>query len=168
MAIIDNASLQELGVNSVGHRLTLLRAVWELKKEQGIALNEDDWKPQGMHHSYLYDLCDRTLTLVEAEDERKLSAADINRLQGLVMDQREFSRLSNSLTRQRITSFLSNGPMLDWSRTSRKSGSPCLSNRWRTTRTADRAYNGESLAAGQVMVRTIWYARVLLHPDRFG
>ena len=45
--MMDHASLQDLGMTSIGHRLNLLRAVWELKREQGIALGEDDWRPQG-------------------------------------------------------------------------------------------------------------------------
>jgi len=45
--MMDHSALQDLGMTSIGHRLNLLRAVWELKREQGIALGEDDWRPQG-------------------------------------------------------------------------------------------------------------------------
>ena len=47
LAALDHATLQDMGINSIGHRLNLLRAVWELKREQGIDLGEDDWRPQG-------------------------------------------------------------------------------------------------------------------------
>ncbi len=44
---MDHAALQDLGIGSLGQRLAVLRAVWELKKEQGIPMGEDDWRPQG-------------------------------------------------------------------------------------------------------------------------
>jgi hypothetical protein len=47
LSVMDNASLTDLGVASVGHRLNLLRAVWELKVEQGLEIGEEDWTPQG-------------------------------------------------------------------------------------------------------------------------
>ena len=47
LAVVDHTALQDLGMTSVGHRLNVLRGVWELKKEQGIDLGEDDWRPQG-------------------------------------------------------------------------------------------------------------------------
>ena len=45
--MMDHSALQDLGMTSIGHRLSLLRAVWELKREQGLELGEDDWRPQG-------------------------------------------------------------------------------------------------------------------------
>lgn len=50
---MDNESLLDLGVISVGHRLKLLRAVWELKVEQGLEIGEEDWTPQGVPVSVL-------------------------------------------------------------------------------------------------------------------
>jgi hypothetical protein len=44
---MDQMSLTDMGMTSLGHRLKLLRAVWEVKKEQGIPLNDDDWRPAG-------------------------------------------------------------------------------------------------------------------------
>lgn len=49
LSVMEHASLTDLGMSSVGHRLNLLRAVWELKKEQGLELGEDDWRPQGRY-----------------------------------------------------------------------------------------------------------------------
>ncbi|ORY21850.1 hypothetical protein BCR39DRAFT_552741 [Naematelia encephala] len=46
LSVMDHTSLQELGMGSIGHRLTLLRNVWEIKRDQGIEFGEDDWKPQ--------------------------------------------------------------------------------------------------------------------------
>lgn len=40
---------------SVGHRVNLLRAVWELKWQQGIAIGEDEWRPQGVAFQLLDD-----------------------------------------------------------------------------------------------------------------
>jgi hypothetical protein len=42
---MDHDALSEMGMSSLGHRLRLLRAVWEVKREQGIG--EEDWKPAG-------------------------------------------------------------------------------------------------------------------------
>lgn len=44
---MDHASLIDLGMQSIGHRLKVLRSVWELKLEQDIELGEDDWRPEG-------------------------------------------------------------------------------------------------------------------------
>jgi hypothetical protein len=44
---MDHETLIELGITSVGQRLNLLRAVWELKRDQGIDISDDEWKPQG-------------------------------------------------------------------------------------------------------------------------
>lgn len=41
------ASLLDLGITSLGNRLTILRAVFELKREQGVEMDDDDWRPQG-------------------------------------------------------------------------------------------------------------------------
>lgn len=58
LAAMDHASLLDLGMTSVGHRLNLLRAVWELKRHQGLPIAEDEWQPQGVYvslgmHSWL-------------------------------------------------------------------------------------------------------------------
>jgi hypothetical protein len=45
---MDHSALGDLGIHSLGHRLNLLRAVWELKTEQGIEIGEDEWVPQGL------------------------------------------------------------------------------------------------------------------------
>jgi hypothetical protein len=44
---MDHDALSEMGMSSLGHRLKLLRAVWEVKREQGIEIGEEDWKPAG-------------------------------------------------------------------------------------------------------------------------
>ncbi|KAL1406181.1 hypothetical protein Q8F55_007869 [Vanrija albida] len=43
---LDMAGLLEFGIPSIGHRLQVLRGVFELKKEQGVDMEEDDWRPQ--------------------------------------------------------------------------------------------------------------------------
>jgi hypothetical protein len=48
LSVMDHSALGDLGINSLGHRLNLLRAVWELKTEQGIEIGEDEWVPQGL------------------------------------------------------------------------------------------------------------------------
>ena len=44
---MDHLALTDLGITSLGHRLNLLRAVWELKRIQGLEIGEDEWSPQG-------------------------------------------------------------------------------------------------------------------------
>ena len=43
---MDHESLSDMGMASLGHRLKLLRAVWEVKRDQGMELSLDDWQPQ--------------------------------------------------------------------------------------------------------------------------
>ncbi|OCF38560.1 hypothetical protein I317_07670 [Kwoniella heveanensis CBS 569] len=71
LSVMDHAALQDLGINSLGHRLNLLRAVWELKKEQGIEFGEDDWRPQ------------------DAEEGEKVTQTHVDRLWDLIMDQHD-------------------------------------------------------------------------------
>jgi hypothetical protein len=47
---MDHDALSDMGMSSLGHRLKVLRAVWEIKREQGIEIGEEDWKPAGMSH----------------------------------------------------------------------------------------------------------------------
>lgn len=65
--MMDHSALQDLGMTSIGHRLNLLRAVWELKREQGIALGEDDWRPQG-------ESSRSELSLVQTHSDRRCRA----------------------------------------------------------------------------------------------
>lgn len=46
---MDHSALSDLGIASLGHRLNLLRAVWELKRVQGLEIGEDEWSPQGQY-----------------------------------------------------------------------------------------------------------------------
>lgn len=42
---LHHDELRELGVNSIGHRLTILKAVYEQKRRSGIRIEEDDYVP---------------------------------------------------------------------------------------------------------------------------
>lgn len=42
---LHHDELRELGVSSVGHRLTILKAVYEQKRRSGIRIEEDDYVP---------------------------------------------------------------------------------------------------------------------------
>lgn len=48
LVALDHETLQDMGMSSIGHRLRLLRAVYELKVEQGLEIGEDEWRPPGM------------------------------------------------------------------------------------------------------------------------
>jgi hypothetical protein len=42
---LQHAELKELGVGSVGHRLTILKAVYETKIKQNVSIEADDYIP---------------------------------------------------------------------------------------------------------------------------
>lgn len=45
LTALQHAELKELGVGSVGHRLTILKAVYEIKIKQNVAIEADDYVP---------------------------------------------------------------------------------------------------------------------------
>ncbi|CEH13160.1 Guanine nucleotide exchange factor Cytohesin, contains PH and Sec7 domains [Ceraceosorus bombacis] len=45
LLMLDNDALLDMGIASVGHRLTLLGAIWRLKQNWGVTIEEGDWKP---------------------------------------------------------------------------------------------------------------------------
>lgn len=45
LATLHHDELKDLGVTSVGQRLTILKAVYALKQNQGIAIEPDDYIP---------------------------------------------------------------------------------------------------------------------------
>ena len=94
LAMMDHASLQDLGIASVGHRLNLLRSVWELKQEQGLELGEDDWRPQGRCtvQSLVY-----ILTEDVEEAAQKQTTANVDRLWALIQEQRESIELRHCM-----------------------------------------------------------------------
>ncbi|WFD31074.1 hypothetical protein MSPP1_002105 [Malassezia sp. CBS 17886] len=46
LVLLDDASLRDLGVSSIGHRVTLLSEIFQLKEIHGIPLEPGDWIPQ--------------------------------------------------------------------------------------------------------------------------
>jgi hypothetical protein len=45
LAALQHSELKELGVGSVGHRLTILKAVYEIKIRQNVPMDPDDYIP---------------------------------------------------------------------------------------------------------------------------
>lgn len=45
LAALQHAELKEMGVGSVGHRLTILKAVYEIKIRQNVPIDPDDYVP---------------------------------------------------------------------------------------------------------------------------
>lgn len=64
LVALDHGTLQDMGMSSVGHRLTLLRAVYELKMEEGLEIGEDEWRPPGMEFWRRQERCDEELILL--------------------------------------------------------------------------------------------------------
>lgn len=46
LVLLDDASLRDLGVTSIGHRMTLLSEIFQLKQTHGIQIEPGDWVPQ--------------------------------------------------------------------------------------------------------------------------
>ena len=45
---LDHETLKEIGLSSIGHRLILLKAVYNLKIAHGLPVEADNWKPEGI------------------------------------------------------------------------------------------------------------------------
>jgi hypothetical protein len=43
--VLQHADLKEIGLNSVGHRLTILKAVYEIKVKQNVPMDPDHYIP---------------------------------------------------------------------------------------------------------------------------
>lgn len=50
VVLLDDETLRDLGVQAVGHRVTLLSEIYRLKTEFGIPIEEGDWVPRGTSH----------------------------------------------------------------------------------------------------------------------
>lgn len=46
LVLLDDESLRDLGVASIGHRMTLLSEIFSLKQAHGIQIEPGDWVPQ--------------------------------------------------------------------------------------------------------------------------
>jgi hypothetical protein len=57
LAALQHAELKEMGVGSVGHRLTILKAVYEIKVKQNVPIDPDDYVPLCKRPSLSSDLC---------------------------------------------------------------------------------------------------------------
>lgn len=45
LVALQQSNLKDMGIASVGHRLTILKAVYEVKIKQNVAIEEDDYVP---------------------------------------------------------------------------------------------------------------------------
>jgi hypothetical protein len=54
LVALQHSELKEMGLNSVGHRLTILKAVYEIKVKQNIPIEQDHYVPlcteSPLHH----------------------------------------------------------------------------------------------------------------------
>lgn len=89
---LDADTLREIGIDSVGHRLVLLRAIYELKKRWGVEMDADAWRPeisQELRGSERWNLPPTLATVSSFDMMRALQERD-ERLWAL---EREFARL---------------------------------------------------------------------------
>ncbi|KAF1940066.1 RA-domain-containing protein [Clathrospora elynae] len=75
LAALQHAELKELGVGSVGHRLTILKAVYETKIRQNVPMEPDDYVPLSADTSAqeappTQDDFAKVIRVVQARDER--------------------------------------------------------------------------------------------------
>lgn len=49
---LKHEELKEMGIMSVGHRLTILKGVYEVKVKQGVPIDSDHWVPPCKNMSY--------------------------------------------------------------------------------------------------------------------
>ena len=89
LSAMDHLALADMGINSLGHRLKLLRAVWEIKRDQGIQMHEDDWKPAGLCTIsvgiHLFENTDQADAPVEVDGQMR----EIDKLWDMIYEQRE-------------------------------------------------------------------------------
>ncbi|OXB38574.1 hypothetical protein LQV05_002572 [Cryptococcus neoformans] len=69
LVALDHETLQDMGMSSIGHRLRLLRAVYELKMEQGLEIGEDEWRPPEIEDRDRLE-AGRLLEIVRQQQER--------------------------------------------------------------------------------------------------
>jgi hypothetical protein len=60
LVIVQHDELRELGIVSIGHRLTILKAIYNLKKKQDVPLEADHYVPLCK--------CSKLLCLIIAHD----------------------------------------------------------------------------------------------------
>ncbi|KAF1355775.1 RA-domain-containing protein [Lizonia empirigonia] len=75
LAALQHAELKEMGVGSVGHRLTILKAVYEVKVKQNVPIEPDDYIPLSADTSAqeappTQDDFAKVIRVVQARDER--------------------------------------------------------------------------------------------------
>ncbi|KAH9871232.1 hypothetical protein IAQ61_005411 [Plenodomus lingam] len=75
LAALQHAELKEMGVGSVGHRLTILKAVYEIKVRQNVPMEPDDYIPLSADTSAqeappTQDDFAKVIRVVQARDER--------------------------------------------------------------------------------------------------
>jgi hypothetical protein len=45
---LDHETLMDLGIDSVGHRLTILKAIYTLKIDNDVRIEDEHWVPRGL------------------------------------------------------------------------------------------------------------------------
>ncbi|KAL7423775.1 hypothetical protein Q5752_001359 [Cryptotrichosporon argae] len=86
LAALDHEALQDLGITSLGHRLNILRAVYELKIEQGIEVSDDDWRPKEDGGDKLRDAIQEMRNQISQFQRWQNALLDILENSGIVVD----------------------------------------------------------------------------------
>ncbi|KAJ5690704.1 hypothetical protein N7462_005096 [Penicillium macrosclerotiorum] len=85
LVALKHEELKEMGINSVGHRLTILKSVYEIKIRQHIPLDVDHYIPlsadQSMNENATQDDLARLIQSIQRRDEKLFSVeAELRRL----------------------------------------------------------------------------------------
>lgn len=76
LVALKHDELKELGIASVGHRITILKAVYEIKMEQDIPIDPDSYVPQSAEPNLQYDMATKddmhrlARSILKLRDER--------------------------------------------------------------------------------------------------
>ncbi|KAI3628658.1 hypothetical protein CBS14141_000361 [Malassezia furfur] len=88
LVLLDDASLRDLGVTSIGHRMTLLSEIFQLKQTHGIQIEPGDWVPQN-YEGVPDDVPDITTLLRERDDRIAALEARVAQLSASLLRLRE-------------------------------------------------------------------------------
>ncbi|KAI8900003.1 hypothetical protein BC833DRAFT_583627 [Globomyces pollinis-pini] len=100
LLLANHDMLKELKMDKLGHRLKLLKAVYQLKKEQGISIESDDFIPESDNFDSIKSDKIRMMELVIEDKDRLISdlIGQINNLKSQVAYYKDIAKGKKSAT----------------------------------------------------------------------
>ena len=84
LVALQHEDLKQMGVTSVGHRLTILKSVYDIKVKQDIAIESDHYVPLCEFQTHIMPFNDCTDSHVAADAEAQYATATLNDIRQLV------------------------------------------------------------------------------------